>query len=521
MLCRRDFLKLGGVIGSTVAFSGCGSVNRPLKASVWKPLSENEMPFAGLATTLSTEYDYEAHVEGRIPSEIQGTLYRNGPGRFERGRFRKRMLLDGDGMIQAFRFRNGAVRYQNRFVRTKKYVEEEAAGEFLYATWSTPAPGGPLANLGGHVANQANVSVICRNGALYAFDEGAMPYQLDPRTLETMGLSKLGFPEAVGGFWAHWKVDATTGDWFLFGLSYGTQNAIDVTVIGQDGGPRRRWRIEIPRRIYIHDWLISDRHVIFILHPGFIPTIGVVQLLLGLKTLAGVIRWKPEHGNLILVMDREGREKPLLLEADARWSWHTLNAYEKGNEIIADFVGADDSVGIGKDDASLFLLMQGRYPETQSQGKGPCVRRYVMNLSAKSIREEILADDSHYEMPYMNPYISCHQHRYGYFARGGPSEGFWSSVARIDTEEGRVESFDFDPYHYCTEPVFVPKPGFVYRNGSKEEPGWLLTLVLNGHTKKNYLAVFRADCVPDGPIALVHLSHHVPISFHGVWSPGI
>jgi all-trans-8'-apo-beta-carotenal 15,15'-oxygenase len=37
---------------------------------------------------------------------LQGTLYRNGPGLFDRGGGRKRMLLDGDGMIQAYQFRN-------------------------------------------------------------------------------------------------------------------------------------------------------------------------------------------------------------------------------------------------------------------------------------------------------------------------------------------------------------------------------------------------------------------------------
>lgn len=520
MFDRRNFLKLAALLGGTTAFSGCGSLNNPLNANVWKPLDENDLPFAGLATTLSKEYDYETVVKGRIPSEIKGILYRNGPGRFDRGRFRKRMLLDGDGMIQAFRFRDGAVHYQNRFVRTKKYVEEEAAGEFLYATWSTPAPGGPLSNLGAYKEIQANVTVIYKDDALYAFDEGAFPYRLDPWTLETIGMSRFGFPETDKGFWAHWKVDGTTGDWFLFNLSYGLQNAIEVTIIGRNEANRRRWRIEIPRRVYIHDWLVSDHHVIFILHPAVISTSGIIQLYLGLNTFAGVIGWKPERGNLILVMDREGKERPLFLETDARWSWHSLNAYERGNEIIADFVGAEDAVGIGSNNAPLFVLMEGRYPEDPSLGKVPAIRRYVINLSSKSIREEIIAEENHYEMPYLNPRFSCHRHRYGYFARGGPSKGFWSSIARIDTEEGRVESYDFPKDHYCSEPVFVPRPGFVYQNGSKEEPGWLLTLVLNGSTKTSYLAVFLSDRVTEGPIALAHLTHHVPISFHGVWQPG-
>ena len=102
-------------------------------------------------------------------------------------------------MIQAFAIRgaDGGVRFRNKFVRTKKFVDEQAAGRFLYATWCTQAPGGVLANLFGRsMANQAGVTVMVRSGRLYAFDETAQPYELDPETLETIGLSQLGLPSA-------------------------------------------------------------------------------------------------------------------------------------------------------------------------------------------------------------------------------------------------------------------------------------------------------------------------------------
>lgn len=85
-------------------FAAIGLEHRP--SSVWTPLADNALPFAGLATSLPTEYDYVPRVEGRLPPALQGTLYRNGPGLFDRGGGRKRMLLDGDGMIQAYQFRN-------------------------------------------------------------------------------------------------------------------------------------------------------------------------------------------------------------------------------------------------------------------------------------------------------------------------------------------------------------------------------------------------------------------------------
>ena len=92
----------------------------PLPSDLWRPLAANPLPYAGLATTLAMEYDYAPRIEGHLPPTLQGTLYRNGPGRFDRGGLRKRMLLDGDGMLQVYQFHQGQVRFRTRFVRTPR-----------------------------------------------------------------------------------------------------------------------------------------------------------------------------------------------------------------------------------------------------------------------------------------------------------------------------------------------------------------------------------------------------------------
>ena len=83
---------------------------------------------AALGKSLRTEHDYDARVEGHLPRDLRGTLYRNGPGLFERAGHRKRHLLDGDGMIQAFDFTDTGVRFRNRFVRTAKFVVQSPPG---------------------------------------------------------------------------------------------------------------------------------------------------------------------------------------------------------------------------------------------------------------------------------------------------------------------------------------------------------------------------------------------------------
>src|SRR3954468_5943968 len=57
--------------------------------------------------------DYVPRVEGRLPAGLEGSLYRNGPGLFERGGRRKPHLLAADGLVQRPPFRAGKVACHN------------------------------------------------------------------------------------------------------------------------------------------------------------------------------------------------------------------------------------------------------------------------------------------------------------------------------------------------------------------------------------------------------------------------
>jgi len=126
MLSRRQFLCLAGETAAFLAFTGCAT-SPPLRKEVFEDFGDPTRPYLGLATSLRVEHSYEARIEGSIPTQLRGTLYRNGPGLFDRGGLRKRNLLDGDGMVQSFTFHDSGVHYRNRFVRTNKYLKEQAA----------------------------------------------------------------------------------------------------------------------------------------------------------------------------------------------------------------------------------------------------------------------------------------------------------------------------------------------------------------------------------------------------------
>lgn len=78
----------------------------------------------------------EAPIEGSIPSWIEGTLYRNGPGRFEYGDKNYEHLFDGHACIHKFKISNGRVVYSNRFLETQSF-KKTLAEKRLYPVFGT------------------------------------------------------------------------------------------------------------------------------------------------------------------------------------------------------------------------------------------------------------------------------------------------------------------------------------------------------------------------------------------------
>lgn len=131
---------------------------------------------------------------GSLPTDIDGTYFKNGPGQFELGGQKVYHPFDGHGIISSVSIRNGRAFYRSKFVRSHEYNLEESHGKFLYpASFGTPASD----QVPGYIApflpkTASNTSVIpFRQGVLAAF-ESAQPHRLSASTLSTEGLDTLG-----------------------------------------------------------------------------------------------------------------------------------------------------------------------------------------------------------------------------------------------------------------------------------------------------------------------------------------
>lgn len=506
MITRREFLA-GSGSAAIALLSGCVA-SPPLSEAGFRDFGGPGQPYLGLATSLPQEYGYAAEVQGTIPAGLRGTLFRNGPGLFDRGGLRKRSMLDGDGLIQRFHFDDQGVHFRSRFVQTPKFREEAAAGRFLYPTWSTLAPGGLLNNFWGpgRIRSQAGVTVFPWRGRLYAFDESALPFELDPVTLSTIGESRLGVPpETPLIFAAHGKFDPRTGEWLHFGIQYERHVSLHLTCFAADGTLTRHRVIQLPRYVYLHDWFVGSRHVMISLQPLEVDIWGP---LLGVRSILDSLRWRPEQGNLLLVLPRDLAGEPLLLTTEAAFMWHSVNAFEQGGELLADFVGysnPDHLVGAG---AAVHAVMAGGQGVFRTPGQ---LWRYRIDPARKMVARELLADGN-FEWPRIDERRRCRPHRFVHLCAANLGQFFWSAVERCDLQSGQRSRYDFGEFCFCSEPVFAPK-----NDAADEGEGWLLTEVYDSRSRRSHLAVLESGRLADGPLARVMLRHHVPFSYHGWW----
>src|ERR1700748_3302442 len=90
-------------------------------------------------------------ISGELPSELNGTLYRNGPNpQFDSPGAH---WFVGDGMLHAFHLEQGRASYRNRWVRTRKGEAGPDAGRALLAGFAQKLPDTPADATDGGVAN--------------------------------------------------------------------------------------------------------------------------------------------------------------------------------------------------------------------------------------------------------------------------------------------------------------------------------------------------------------------------------
>ena len=451
-------------------------------------------PFlSGNFAPVADEVEHDLEVVGEIPADLAGAFYRNGPNpQFDPGE--DHHWFGGDGMIHGFYVEGGKVHYRNRYVRTPKWLAENAAGKRLFGLFGNPMTTDP--SVLGTDSGLANTNIVWHAGKLLALEEGHKPFELDPVTLESRGY----VDDYRGNVTAHPKLDPQTGEMVWFGYSSGEMplNAtVSYGVTDAEGKILRRDDFEAPYCSMVHDFLVTRNHVLF-------PILPLTGSLPRAMTGGPAFAWEPEKGAFVGVMKRDASVDSLRwFQIEACYVFHPMNAWEDGDKIHADVMEYET--------APLFPNANG----SMNRNEGARLARWTFDLAdnTNTVKRERL-DDLAGEFPRFDERRAGHTYRHGWFAATSDRVGDqnFSGIAHVDLASGKRATFTLPQGDATGEPIFVPR-----KANADEGDGWLVTAVYRGDEDRSDFLVFDAQDVAAGPIATAKLPRRVPFGFHGNW----
>ncbi|MCU0655162.1 MAG: carotenoid oxygenase family protein [Polyangiaceae bacterium] len=452
-------------------------------------------------------------VSGALPPGLRGVLFRNGPGRQERGGLTYGHPFDGDGMLTRFAFTPQGVLYRNRFVETREFLAERAARKPLFRGFGTNLPGGLRANLLRiRFKNAANTSVIRWGGKLLALWEGGLPHAIDPDSLACEGrhdfegqlrhqgpaVMRWLTPELP--FSAHPKVDPERGELYNFGTLFGPRHKLLIHRVDASGQMDTPRALTLDRLAFLHDFTLTRRFLVFFLFP---VSFDVARSLLGLLPPAEAIQQRLDAPTRIWLVPRDGGP-PRTFEARPGFVFHFAGAFEESERVVVDGFRME------------------RFPRVEGSSvlrgspvvdyPSPMLTRFTLDLTDGSVQERQLTEHPG-ELPGLMPRATLGPHRY-VWAIGGPPghpDPFFHGIWKLDTTTGETRSRSWGD-DLPGEPVLVPRPG-----ARGEDDGWLLSLVYRAASRRSELVVLDASTLEEE--ARLALPHHVPPGFHGTWVP--
>lgn len=405
-------------------------------------------------------------VTGKLPPELTGRYFRNGPNPLP-GEDPGHWFV-GHGMIHGVRLRDGRAEwYRNRWVRTRKLE------------------GAPYVRPDGVdlTAVPANTSVIRHAGRILALVENGLPYHITPE-LDTVGPYDFD-GRLTTAMTAHPKQDPVTGELHSFGYGY-VRPYLTYHRVSADGALVETREIDVPGPTMVHDFAITEHHVLWL----DLPVVFDMSLLgRGMP-----YRWDDAYGARLGVMPRAGGA-PRWFDIEPCYVFHVGNAYEDADGRITL-----DAVRYERDAfTAAWTRMRGASRLAVAPG-GASLHRWRIDPATGTLREEQL-DDRRVEFPSLNQDRVGRAGRYLYAVTR-------EAIVKYDVVTGGSHVRDLGKVP--GEAEFVPAPG-----ATAEDAGWLLSIVTDRTGDSSELLVLDATDLEF--VASVRLPRRVPAGFHGCW----
>jgi carotenoid cleavage dioxygenase-like enzyme len=438
-------------------------------------------------------------VQGEVPADLNGTLYRCGPDPQYPPMLGDSVFIDGEGLVSMFRFDHGHVDFRTRYVRNERFTLQEEARRSLFGRYRNRYTNDP--SVAGKNMGTANTNAIWHGGKLLILKEDSLPWEVDPDTLETIREWDYDGAVKAVSMTAHPKLDLTTGELLSFSYQAKGDATTDVVfyVVDRHGKIAHELWFNAPWAPMVHDFAVTETHVV-------IPFFPLSTDLDVIKKGGPFYQWHPERETMVAVFPRRGKTE------DVRWfrgpatsAGHMLNATMEGAKLHLDL-----------------CLYQGNcfpfFPTPDGKETAPVpplLTRMSFDLAGNSdgyTTKQLSPMPC--EMPRTDDRFQGRAYRHGYMMCFGPDRAQGSMIGHLDMQTGKLDLWNPGPGSGTQEPCFAPR-----RPDADEGDGYLLVLVNRMNEMRSDLAILDARNISAGPVALIKLPTRVRSTFHGMWVP--
>ena len=440
---------------------------------------------------------YDCEVWGEIPSDIEGTFYRMQCDFQYRPPENEWLTgFNGDGHVSAFHFANGHVDCVGKYVKTARLMTERKARRRLFGVYRNHFTDDPsVANID---RSAANTHLYWHGGKLLTLKEDALPWAIDPYTLETVGLWDFDGKWTATSMSAHPKIDPVTGEMIAYSYQAKGDLSTDIAVytINPAGKIVKEVWLKSPYLGIIHDIAITQKHVL-------IPVVARTTSLERLKSGEPMWEWNGDLPTMVGVLPRDGEAKDIRwFKGPARNTLHFLNATDAGNKVTMEL------------------------PVSDTERSPSQIKRWTFNLKSRddAFGEEVVStangvlarmDDRYLSLPYQYCYVGNRDANLPFdAARAGNRGGFMTNqYLRVDVRSNTTNGAYFvGPVQSLQESCFVPRKG-----GTEEGDGYLLGIASNYETTSSDLVIVDANRMDEGAVATVKLPFRMRGGTHTNW----
>ena len=435
--------------------------------------------------------EVELPVTGKVPDWLDGTLYRNGPGRYEVGERRISHQFDGFAKIYKFRFSRGKVHYATKFLKSRQYNVSLQKNDVIKGMDMYP-PVPPRSypermKLLTATNDNALINIWKTGDFLFMTHDGALTQMIDPVNLDYRGygppIKELDYEKLGNDMQPAHPARRVGGEGTINILMKEVVKATGVglnCMLYEDSPDMTRriiGRFDLSYMTIAHSFALSENYVVFIampleVHPQDFMT-GKVD------SAVGMMHWHGEKNTTFYVFDVRKTEAPPvgIFETEALFYNHQVNSFESqganGTVINIDLIGYDDSEFLTRRETfgsvDLMRDMHRLDQYLRHDAPRPTLRRIKIDLNGnrafhqKRILKDSSGDEVTCEMPRINDAYNGKDYCIFYAGCVGQTarikNGAFLQPMKLNACTGEATYFSHEPAMYADECIFIPNGG--------------------------------------------------------------